>query len=136
MDKIKQIRKDFNVYSKKLNKYFKQFYKTLDDDIDYFCYASRDYDYFPQDEQEELENIVLSHEEFFMLVNKCKHNLFLVQYYNVTDKFSQKELDSYSKMHSVLNDMQFSKQFKINLLKKKVIVNENYLDNKNNNLDI
>ena len=136
MDKIKQIRKDFNIYSKKLSKHFKNFYKALDDDIDYFCYASRDYDFMTQDEQAELENIVLSHEEFFMLVNKCKHNLFLVQYYNVTDKFTQKELDLYSELFNVLNDMQFSKQFKINLLKKKVIVNENYSDDKNNNFDI
>jgi len=122
MDKnLKKIKKDFNQYSKELAKYFKHFYKIQDDDIDFFCYKSYQYDYLEPEEQHELENIVLNNEEFFKLVGKCKINIKLIQHYNVTETFSQKELDLYAEMFNVLRDMEFSKQFKINLMKKTMI---------------
>lgn len=119
--KIKQIRNDFNRYSKLLAKYFKHFYKIKDDDIDYFCYNSYQYDYLNQEEQEELENIVLNNAEFFKLVGKCKINIQLIQEYNVTEKFSKSELNDYAEMFNVLRDMEFTKQLKVNLMKKTMI---------------
>ena len=119
--KIKEIRKDFNKYSKELARYFKHFYKIKDDDIDYFCYNSYQYDYLTQEEQEELENIVLNNAEFFKLVGKCKINIQLIQEYNVTEKFSKSELNDYAEMFNVLRDMEFTKQLKVNLMKKTMI---------------
>ena len=132
MDKTNQIRKDFNKNSKALAKYFKHFYKIQDDDIDFFCYKSYQYDYLEPEEQEELEKIVLNNEEFFKLVGKCKINLELVKIYNVTEKFSKKELDDYAEMFNVLRDMEFSKLLKIKLMKKTMINFEKAKQNLNN----
>lgn len=121
LKKIKEIRKDFRFYSKELAKYFKHFYKIKDDDIDFFCYQSYQYDYLENDDQKELETIVLNNEEFFKLVNKCKINIQLIQYYNATEFFTKKELDDYSEMFNVLRDMEFSNKLKVNLMKKTMI---------------
>jgi len=137
MDKnIKQIRKNFNRNSKILAKYFKHFYKIQDDDIDFFCYKSYQYDYLEPEEQEELEKIVLNNEEFFKFVNKCKINLELVKHYNLTEHFTKKELDNYSEMFNVLRDMEFSKQLKVTLMKKTMInckINNQSYENENEN---
>ena len=121
IEKIKELRKDFRYYSKELAKCFKYLRKIKDDDIDFFCYKSYQYDYLEPEDQEELEKIVLNNEEFFKLIGKCKINIQLIQHYNATEIFSQKELNDYSEMFNVLRDMEFSKLLKINLMKKTMI---------------
>ena len=138
MDKIKQIRKDFNFYSKELAKLLKRTYANTNDDIDYFLCFSCDYDYLSPNERKDLEDIVLNNQELFKLINKCKINMELIIKNNVTDFFNRRELDMYTEMYDFLRDATFSKQFKIKLMRRTMIVN-NKKETKNepdNNLEI
>ena len=107
MDNIKQIKKEFHQCCKELAWHFKQFYKTNNDDIEYFLCINMEYDYLVDEYQEELEQIVFKHEEFFKLVNKCKRNLEKIEIFNVCDTFTKKELSLHSEMTNILKDIEF-----------------------------
>ena len=119
--KIKQIKKQFFKQIKEFDEYLKIYNKNHDDDLNYFYYNSCYYNKYPRDEQEELEKVVLDKEDFFKLVGKLKINIKLLQLYGIVEQLNKKELDLYIYMLRNLNDMQFSKQFKVNLMKKTMI---------------
>jgi len=119
--KIKQIKKQFFKQIKEFDEYLKIYNKNHDDDLNYFYYNSCYYDEYPRDEQEELEKVVLDKEDFFKLVGKLKINIKLLQLYGIVEQLNKKELDLYFYMLRNLNDLQFSKNFKVNLMKKTMI---------------
>lgn len=125
MDYIKQIKKDFHSNCKEMTKHFKNFNKNEEFDINLFLNLCTDYDYLHIEDQKELEKFVLDNTVFFKLINKCKNNILLIQHYKISEKFTKKELDYYNEMCDIINDLQFSKQFKVNLLKKRIIKNDN-----------